>query len=150
MPLHLQNYDTFLLIPGNAAAPPGMGPRVFGMEIKTIFISVLPLIVLAATHKFAAAMLVYWCSTNLFSLAQVMILNQKPVRKWLNIPELRKPPKDAKPKKRMSISEQWEDFKLSNQVEDRSRLASAQAFAQAASGPLRKTYRTDPTKVKLE
>lgn len=107
--------------------------------------------VLIFSRNFASGILVYWCTTNLISLGQVMILNQPAVRKYLNIPEMRRPdPKDAPVNKKKSLTESWEEFRLSNQVEDRSRILTEQAFAQAATGPLRKTYKTDPTKVKTE
>lgn len=136
---------------GNGASPPGLGPQIAGVEVKKIFQYAVPAIVLFCTRDFAAGILVYWCTTNMVSLGQVLILNQPSVRKYLNIPELkRQQPGDGPVKKKRSLTESWEEFRLSNQVEDRSRILSEQAFAQAATGPLRKTYRTDPTKAKTE
>lgn len=126
-----------------------MGPKLAGIEVKNIITYVMPLFVLFFTRNFASGILVYWCTTNVASLAQVMILQQPRIRKWLAIPEVRKlDPADKTAKQKRSLTESWEEFKLSNQVEDRSRILSEQAFAQAATGPLRKTYKTDPTKQK--
>lgn len=110
----------------------------------------VPAIVLICTRNFASGILVYWCTTNLISLVQVAILNQPKVRDLLKIPEMKKMTAEgmADGKKRKGLTETWEEFKLSNQVEDRSRILTEQAFAQAATGPLRKTYKTDPTKSK--
>jgi membrane protein insertase Oxa1/YidC/SpoIIIJ len=103
--------------------------------------------VLLFSRNFASGILVYWCTTNFMSLAQVAILNQPKVRAWAQIPELKRPnPADAPARPKRSLTESWEEFRLSNQVEDRSRILTEQAFARAATGPLRKTYKTDPTK----
>lgn len=126
-----------------------MGPKLAGIEVKNLIMYAAPLGVLFFTRNFASGILMYWCTTNIFSLVQVLILKQEKIRTWLDIPEVKRPSPEDKPekKKKMSLTETWEDFKLSNQVEDRSRILSEQAFAQAATGPLRKTYKKDPTKV---
>ena len=126
-----------------------MGPQIFGVDVKKIIQFAIPLMVLVFSRNFASGILVYWCTTNLVSLLQVYIMNQPKIRTWLKIPEMRRPnPADMRAKRKRGLTETWEEFKLSNQVEDRSRILTEQAFAQAATGPLRKTYKTDPTKSK--
>ena len=125
-----------------------MGPQLAGIDVRTLMTYAIPLSVLVFSRNFPSAILLYWCTSNFISLAQVFILNHPVIRSRLKIPELKRPdPKEVGiAKKKRSLTESWEEFKLSNQVEDRSRILSEQAFAQAATGPLRKTFKTDPTK----
>lgn len=61
---------------------------------------VIPPLTFVFTYKFGAALLLHWCTSNFISLAQVTCLRQDRIRKFFNIPPLKKwDPSELPPKK---------------------------------------------------
>lgn len=50
---------------------------------------IVPLVTLAFTYDFPAAILMYWCTNNALSILQVAALKQPAVRTFLNIPQIK-------------------------------------------------------------
>lgn len=56
--------------------------------INKFMIRFMPLIMFPFICNFSASILTYWCTSNIISLAQVVILKQEPIRKFFNIPKM--------------------------------------------------------------
>jgi YidC/Oxa1 family membrane protein insertase len=61
-----------------------------GAQMK-IFMRVLPLLFLPITAAMPAGCLVYWCSSNAFSVVQTLLLRNKALKKRFQIPDLPQP-----------------------------------------------------------
>lgn len=96
--------------------------------------------------EFPSAILVYWCVNNTISLLQAKILQQEIVRKYLNIPEVKRvDPADLPPPK--SFKERLAEVKENFSRTVDTREMSAQAFERAGTGPAKKTHKVDWSKI---
>lgn len=50
---------------------------------------IIPVVTLAFTYDFPAAIMMYWCTNNVLSICQVAALKQPAVRAFLNIPQIK-------------------------------------------------------------
>ncbi|CAD5205687.1 unnamed protein product [Bursaphelenchus okinawaensis] len=73
----------------------------YGMQIG------LPLVVLVSSSQFPAALCVYWCTSNIISLAYAGLFRIEPIRKVFGIPKFIPPPK----KQEKGIKGAWQDYK---------------------------------------
>ncbi|XP_074645694.1 mitochondrial inner membrane protein OXA1L-like isoform X2 [Tubulanus polymorphus] len=108
----------------------------------------MPIFILPMISNFPAAMLVYWLTSNMFSLTQVVFLKIPKVRSFFKIEPLVKHAPGVQKKKKFiqGFKETWNNSKTMASVEDRMR-ADEKAFRQAGIGPIQKTFKHDPTKV---
>ncbi|XP_041376259.1 mitochondrial inner membrane protein OXA1L-like [Gigantopelta aegis] len=144
--LPLMTMSTFLLTIEIGAD--GVKAGTMGHTMKWAM-RIMPVIMLPMISNFPAAMLVYWLTSNTFSLIQVMFLKIPKIRAYFKIPVLVKHDQSAQPKKKGFIKgfqQAWGNAKLAGQMEDRQRV-DALRFRQAGQGPIKKTYSYDPTKV---
>ena len=107
----------------------------------------MPFVMLPIIINFPAGMLCYWCTSNAFSLMQVLFLKMPGMKAYLKIPELVQHDASAMPKKKMvqGFKEQWQNAKLVAEIQDRHKH-DALKFKESGTAPLQKTYRHDPTK----
>lgn len=111
---------------------------------------ILPPVTFAFTYHFPAAVLLYWCTSNFISFGQVMTLKHPTVREFFKIPPIKKwDPSELPPKKSVGASfmESIDNSRLTSRLNERRRLQQTE-FQKAGIGPLQKTYKTDPTKIK--
>ncbi|OQV17253.1 Mitochondrial inner membrane protein OXA1L [Hypsibius exemplaris] len=103
------------------------------------------------TPAFPAAVLVYWCTSNMTSLVQVGILKIPAVRDFLKIPQKVKHNPDDLPLQKKTMVESWrestQNSRMAREIDDRARVDSVN-FRQAGMGPIPKTYKFDPTKIR--
>ncbi|CAG5126681.1 unnamed protein product [Candidula unifasciata] len=108
----------------------------------------MPLIMWPFISNFPAAMLVYWFTSNSFSLLQVSFLKIPSVRQFFKIPE--KTIHQIQPTEKKGFIEGFKDsysnMKASQQVMERQRL-DEKNFRKAAIGPVVKTYQYNPKAV---
>ncbi|CAH0718264.1 unnamed protein product, partial [Brenthis ino] len=120
------------------------------MQLMRYFLRAIPLVMIPFTINFPGAILVYWCSTNFISLAQVSFLKIPAIRDYFKIPKLIKHKAENLPIKKKGFvegaKESWTNMKLSRDLADRQRV-DEMIFTRAGQGPLQKTYKYDPTKV---
>ncbi|XP_031619688.1 mitochondrial inner membrane protein OXA1L isoform X2 [Contarinia nasturtii] len=127
------------------------GANVSGQSSPIInyIIKGIPVIIFPFIMNFPSAMVVYWASSNFCSLIQGAIFRIPRVRTFFNIPQLIK--YNLPPKKKQSVVQNvkgaWSNLKLSREIEDRRRLDQIN-FEKAGTGPLVRTYKFDPTKMK--
>lgn len=109
----------------------------------------MPVIIFPFTVNFPGAVLCYWVSTNFISLLQVGLLQIPAVRDYFRIEKTTTfKPEDlpVKPKGFVEgIQESWTNMKIGQELENRRRYDEMQ-FRKAGTGPLKKTYRYDPTR----
>ncbi|XP_076243835.1 OXA1L mitochondrial inner membrane protein [Calliopsis andreniformis] len=129
----------------SAASSAGIGNPIMA---KYLF-RAIPIIAFPFLINFPAAILCYWFSTNCISIIQIGLLKTPKVRKYFNIPEriIRKEQSVLKqPKNFMEgLKESWTNVKISKKVQDQFYADSVQ-FTKAGKGPLKKTFKYDPTK----
>ncbi|XP_058801091.1 mitochondrial inner membrane protein OXA1L [Phymastichus coffea] len=110
----------------------------------------LPIIMFPFIVKFEGAILIYWVSTNIYSLCQVSILRIPKVRKFCQIPEKVVHDKKIfnKPKKNFieGFTDSWTNMKVARDLQNRE-IYDEIVFKRAGRGPIPKTYKYDPTKV---
>ncbi|XP_054160946.1 mitochondrial inner membrane protein OXA1L-like [Oppia nitens] len=127
----------------------GVSKSAQSAVIKT-FMRVVPCITLVFIWNFESAILMYWCTSNFISLCQVTLLKQPKLRQYLKIPEQKKyKPEDLPIKPKgfyASIKESMDNSKVMKQLEDRKRM-DEMAFKKAAIGPIKKTFKSDPTRI---
>ncbi|KAL3860380.1 hypothetical protein ACJMK2_010512 [Sinanodonta woodiana] len=130
----------------------GMKISEYGVIIKWImrgFALLIPII----SSQFPAALCVYWCTSNFFSLAQVAVLKIPTVRQFCKIePRVVHDPSSIKPQNKSfteGFREAISNASIASKVTDRQRY-DAVAFKKAGEGPIPKTYSYDPTKVGRE
>ncbi|XP_013183694.1 mitochondrial inner membrane protein OXA1L [Amyelois transitella] len=120
------------------------------MQLMRYFLRAVPVIMIPFTINFPGAILVYWCSSNFISLAQVGLLKIPAVRDYFKIPKLIAHNTDSLPIKKKGFVEgakdSWTNIKISRELADRQR-ADEIIFTRAGKGPLQKTYKQDPTKL---
>ncbi|XP_031831457.1 mitochondrial inner membrane protein OXA1L-like [Nomia melanderi] len=113
------------------------------------FLRAMPVVLFPFLMKWPGAILCYWLSTNVFSLLQSRLLKVGPVREYFKIPANVKHDIENLPKKPKSfkagVKEAWTNVKISSKMEDK-RRADAVRFNDAGKGPLKKTFKYDPTK----
>ncbi|KZC12980.1 Mitochondrial inner membrane protein OXA1L, partial [Dufourea novaeangliae] len=109
----------------------------------------VPLVILPFFFNFPSAILLYWLSTNTFTLAQVGILKIEIIRKLCKIPlvVVHKQKTSSKRKKGFveGFKNSWTNMKISQKLANQAQ-ADAIQFNEAAKGPIRKTFKYDPTK----
>lgn len=119
------------------------------MQMMRYLLRAVPLIMLPFTINFPGAILVYWCSTNFISLAQVGLLKVPVIRDFFKIPRLIKHSPDSLPIKKKGFVEgakdSWTNMKITREMADRQRV-DEMIFTKAGKGPVQKTYKYDPTK----
>lgn len=119
------------------------------MQIMRYVLRAIPLVMIPFTINFPGAILLYWCSSNFISLAQVGLLKVPKVRKFCKIdPLLKHSPENLPIKKKGFVDgakESWTNMKISKELADRQRI-DEMIFTKAGKGPLQKTYKYDPTK----
>ncbi|XP_005103513.1 mitochondrial inner membrane protein OXA1L [Aplysia californica] len=125
----------------------GMNPQAQTHVMKWILRG-MPLVMLPLISNFPTAMLVYWFTSNSFSLMQVMFLKIPAVRKFFNLPERVVHPVTPVEKKGFleGFKESYSNMKASQQVAERQRL-DEKNYRKAAQGPIIKTYAYNPKKV---
>ncbi|KAK3603833.1 hypothetical protein CHS0354_042840 [Potamilus streckersoni] len=130
----------------------GMKISEYGVLIRWIMrglIVVVPII----SSQFPAALCVYWCTSNFFSLAQVAVLKIPKVQDFCKIEQrIVHDPSSIKPYNKSfteGFREAINNAALASKVTDRQRY-NAMAFKKAGEGPIPKTYSYDPTKVEKE
>jgi YidC/Oxa1 family membrane protein insertase len=110
----------------------------------------LPFITFLFTMNFESAIVCYWATSNLISLAQVGIINRPRVRERLGIPPLKKWNSEELPSNKKGfkegIMESWDNIKLTQKLNQRRNFQATQ-FEKAGIGPIKKTYKSDPTKI---
>ncbi|GFR94743.1 mitochondrial inner membrane protein OXA1L [Elysia marginata] len=109
------------------------------------FLRALPFVMWPFISNFPTAMLVYWFSSNTFSLCQVMFLKIPQVRQFFKIPKRIEQPNIQPVKKGFleGFKESYSNMKASQQVMERQRLDEI-SYRKAAHGPVVKTYSTNP------
>ncbi|KAF7991354.1 hypothetical protein HCN44_002916 [Aphidius gifuensis] len=148
--------DPYYILPVVTAASLGLilkigvdGPKLESMGALRYIIQALPFIILPFTVNFPGAIVWYWTSTNLFSMAQVGILRIPKVRNFFKIAaQVEHPPSVLKPKKNMKqgLQESWTNMRLARELADRQSLDRMQ-FHKAGRGPIEKTYSYNPTEL---
>ncbi|XP_053611858.1 mitochondrial inner membrane protein OXA1L [Plodia interpunctella] len=120
------------------------------MQMMRYFLRAIPVVMIPFTINFPGAILVYWCSSNFISLAQVGLLKVPAVRDYFKIPKLLAHNTENLPMKKKGFVEgakdSWTNIKISRELADRQR-ADEIIFTRAGKGPLQKTYKYDPTKL---
>lgn len=120
------------------------------MQLMRYFLRAIPLIMIPFTINFPGAILVYWCSSNFISLAQVGVLKLPAVREYFKIPKLLKHNPASLPIKKKGFvdgaKDSWTNIKISRELAERQRI-DEMIFTKAGKGPLQKTYKFDPTKL---
>lgn len=121
------------------------------MQTMKYVLRALPFIIFPFTINFPGVILCYWVSSNFISLIQVGFLRIPSVRDYFQIEPLIKHSPNSLPVKPKGftegIKESWTNIKITQELEERSRLDEFQ-FQKAGKGPIVKTYKFDPTKVK--
>ncbi|XP_033335073.2 OXA1L mitochondrial inner membrane protein [Megalopta genalis] len=119
------------------------------MGLVSYFMRAIPIVTFPIILHFPAAMLCYWYSTNVITFLQICFLRITAVRAWFDMPPIVvHKPEDLpmKPKGfKKELDETWTNWKITKKVEDRER-ADAVQFNKAGKGPLKKTFKYDPTK----
>lgn len=119
------------------------------MQIMRYVLRAVPIIMIPFTINFPGAILVYWCSSNFISLAQVGFLKVPRVREYFKIPPLTKHNPENLPIKKKGFvdgaKESWTNMKISKELAERQRV-DEMIFTRAGKGPLQKTYKYNPTK----
>lgn len=120
------------------------------MQLMRYFLRAVPLVMIPFTINFPGAILVYWCSTNFISLAQVGLLKIPTVRDYFKIPQLvTHNPENLPIKKKGFVAgakESWTNMKITRELAERQRI-DEMIFTRAGKGPVQKTFKYDPTKL---
>ncbi|KAG0726621.1 Mitochondrial inner membrane protein OXA1L [Chionoecetes opilio] len=109
------------------------------MQAVKYVLRIMPFALFPFTMNFPAAVLCYWVSTNLFSLAQVGFLRLPAMRDYFTIERMvtHKPESlPNAPKKGIAgFKESWKNMSISREIEDRHRYDQMR-FRKAGLGPL--------------
>ncbi|XP_078046800.1 OXA1L mitochondrial inner membrane protein isoform X2 [Augochlora pura] len=109
----------------------------------------IPIVTFPIILHFPGAMLCYWLTTNVVTFCQIGFLRIEPVRIWLDLPPVIKhTPEDFGMKKkgfREGLTDSWTNWNITRKVQDCERAAAIQ-FNKAGKGPLKRTFKYDPTK----
>ena len=130
---------------------------------------IIPFVTMAFTFNFPAAILTYWCTNNFLSVIQVIALRQPAVRNFLGIPLMKVNTqtldvnKKSFTKRKLDLlsllslafhlftlfadfKETFENAKINKIMQERKTIDEI-SFKKAGIGPLKKTYKHDPTRV---
>ncbi|XP_076630310.1 OXA1L mitochondrial inner membrane protein [Colletes latitarsis] len=111
-------------------------------------IRAMPFVMFPFLINFPAVILCYWVSTNFFTLFQVSLLKIDRIREFFDIPEYITN-KEVLPQKRKSfmaeLNNSWTNIKISKKLADK-KYADSSLFNAAGKGPLKKTFKYDPSK----
>ncbi|ESN96932.1 hypothetical protein HELRODRAFT_114451 [Helobdella robusta] len=113
-----------------------------------VFMRVLPFLIMPFTVNFPAGLLLYWLTSNIFSLIQVLFMKIDGVKRALKIPQLVKHDSSVLPEKKPFFEEikgTWNRSKTVVNLEERQRLEAIK-FKEAGMGALQKTFKQDPKK----
>ncbi|KAG9486979.1 hypothetical protein GDO78_007049 [Eleutherodactylus coqui] len=113
--------------------------------MKNVF-RIMPLVILPFIINFPTAVVTYWVTSNIFSLAQVSFLRIPLVREKLKIPEqVKHSPSDSPYKDGFikNLKKGWKNAQLGQQLEEREHKIKHHLDI-AAKGPLRQTYAQNP------
>lgn len=110
---------------------------------------IMPIVLVPVMINFPTALLVYWFTSNSFSLCQAMILKIPAVKKVCGIPELLPADKRKSEKKPFmkGFKDSWEEQKTIARMKDRERV-ERQQWENSGKGPLVKTYKYNPVERK--
>lgn len=101
--------------------------------------------------NFPAAVVFYWATTNLFSLTQVAFLRIPLVKKYFAIAPKPAPTVAGVPKTKLSFMQKYRKGKSDKRADSavqQVQIDDERAFRAAGIGPIRKTYKYNPTLVK--
>ncbi|CAN7991811.1 unnamed protein product, partial [Ixodes hexagonus] len=125
------------------------GVRADNLQWTRYVFRALPIVIFPFTINFPAALLCYWATSNMFSLAQVGLLRVGSVRQALKMPALIKHQKSdlvlSKKGFIAGVKDSFTNARITRELEDRVR-ADEMRFKKAGMGPVVKTYPFDPTK----
>ncbi|XP_014671157.1 PREDICTED: mitochondrial inner membrane protein OXA1L-like [Priapulus caudatus] len=124
------------------------GARLESMKTMRYVFRAMPFLFFPIMMKFPAAVLCYWLTSNLFTLCQVAVLRIPSVRSFFNIEKIiHLDPSKAPPKKGFieGFKESYSNARISAEIKER-KQRDLMRFKKAGSGPVVKTYATDPTK----
>ena len=129
---------------------------------------IIPFVALIFTYNFPAVIMTYWCTNNFLSVVQVIALKQPAVRTFLNIPQIKVNPMKLDVNKKSftkrthvyffaqidsfhisylaDFKETIENAKINKIIEERKTIDEI-TFKKAGIGPMKKTYKQDPTRV---
>lgn len=110
------------------------------------FIRLMPLAVLPITIHFPSAVFMYWFSSNMFSLGQVLCLRIPAVRTVLKIPQrVVHDSSTLLPREGFikSFKRGWKNAEMAHQLQERERRMQNH-LELAARGPLRQTFTHNP------
>ncbi|CAN8001086.1 unnamed protein product [Ixodes pacificus] len=125
------------------------GVRADNLQWTRYVFRAMPIVIFPFTMNFPAALLCYWATSNMFSLAQVGLLRVGAVREALNMPALVKHKKSdlvlSKKSFMEGVKDSFTNARITRELEDRVRADEMQ-FKKAGMGPVVKTYPYNPTK----
>lgn len=116
----------------------GMGP------VGRYVLRGMPVVMFLFIHNFPAATLLFWSTSNIFTLAYTMLLKNKWINRQLGIPQRLKHDPSILPLANMTFSGQIKEAMKkveSNKTTMDVRRLDDIAFRKAGVGPLRKTYK---------
>jgi YidC/Oxa1 family membrane protein insertase len=122
-------------------------PRQGMAPIGRYLMRSLPFVMFLFVHNFPAATLLFWSTSNLFTLSYAMLLKNSWIKKKLNIPARLKHDPASLPLSNVSFKDQFKDAMEKGKVKRTSmdvRRLDDIAFRKAGVGPLRKTYKEPP------
>ncbi|XP_029849798.3 mitochondrial inner membrane protein OXA1L isoform X2 [Ixodes scapularis] len=125
------------------------GVRADNLQWTRYVFRAMPIVIFPFTMNFPAALLCYWATSNMFTLAQVGLLRVGAVREALNMPTLVKHKKSdlvlSKKSFMEGVKDSFTNARITRELEDRVRADEMQ-FKRAGMGPVVKTYPYNPTK----
>ncbi|XP_076292060.1 OXA1L mitochondrial inner membrane protein [Lasioglossum baleicum] len=113
------------------------------------FMRAAPIITLPIILNFPTAILCYWTTTNVITSFQIAALKVPALRNYFGIPRHVVHAPETLPIKekgfREGLNNSWTNWQISRKLAEKQRADMVQ-FNQAGKGPIKKTFRTDPTK----
>ncbi|KAJ6221187.1 hypothetical protein RDWZM_006999 [Blomia tropicalis] len=111
---------------------------------------IIPILTLIFTYDFPAAIMTYWCTNNFLSVIQVTMLKQPKIREFFNIPPIKVNPSQLSVNKKSfknHFKETMENAKINKLIEERKTIDEI-TFKKAGIGPLKKTFKHNPTRIR--
>uniref|UniRef100_A0A6G1SCR7 Mitochondrial inner membrane protein OXA1L n=1 Tax=Aceria tosichella TaxID=561515 RepID=A0A6G1SCR7_9ACAR len=124
-----------------------MDPKQGMAPIGRYLMRSLPFVMFLFIHNFPAATLLFWSTSNIFTLSYAMLMKNSWVKQKLNIPARLKHDPASLPLSNISMRDQFKDTMEKAKVKRTSmdvRRLDDIAFRKAGVGPLRKTYKEPP------
>lgn len=113
------------------------------------FMRAAPILTLPIILNFPTAILCYWTTTNVITSFQIATLKLPALRDYFGIPRLVVHPPETlaiKPKGfKEGLNDSWTNWKITRKLQEKER-ADAVQFNKAGRGPIKKTFKIDPTK----